>query len=66
MIKFPPVRLTCSSCGGAKYIGEEYYALGDTWVDVTCIKCGHSADIKVNDLHKMLEKIKKVIYGNDN
>lgn len=53
------VNLYCKKCGGTKYIGDEYYALGDMWVDVTCIKCSHSTDIRVNEMKEILSKISK-------
>ena len=49
--------MRCAKCGGRKYIGDQYYSLGHYWVDVTCIQCGHSADIQVNKLNKILEKM---------
>jgi len=58
VIKFSDVYMRCIKCGGRKYIGEQYYSLGQYWVDVTCIKCGHSADIQVDKLNKILEKIR--------
>lgn len=48
---------TCSSCKGRKYIGDEYYAMSQWFVDVTCIKCGHSKDIEVIELYKLCKKL---------
>lgn len=60
MIKFPPVKWTCKQCGGLKYIGNEFYMLSEYWVDVTCIKCGHSVDIQVNRLNRLIEKLERM------
>jgi RNase P subunit RPR2 len=60
MLKLPPVQWTCKKCGGMKYIGEEYYMLSEYWVDVTCIKCGHSVDIEVKRLNALLEKLESM------
>jgi len=49
--------LKCKKCKGLKYIGEEYMAYGTMYVDVTCIKCGHSKDIEVVKLKKVLKAI---------
>lgn len=57
-MKYPFVRLKCKNCGGLKYIGDEYYAMGVYWVDVTCIACSHSKDIEVTKLYKFLYKLK--------
>lgn len=51
------IRLKCSKCGGAKFIGETYYAAGDYYVDVTCIICSDTKDIKLDELKKLLNKI---------
>jgi hypothetical protein len=53
------VNLYCKKCGGTKYIGDEYHALGDMWVDVTCIKCSHSVDIRVSEMKQILSKLSK-------
>jgi hypothetical protein len=58
VFKFSDAYMRCVKCGGIKCVGEEYYSLGKYWVDVTCIKCGHSADIQVDKLNKILEKIR--------
>jgi predicted nucleic-acid-binding Zn-ribbon protein len=57
MIKFPSVKLKCAKCGGMKYIGEEFHFAGEMWVDVTCINCSHTADIEVNKLNNLLQKL---------
>lgn len=51
------VRLKCKKCGGPKFIGDEYYAFGTYYVDVTCVVCSHSKDIEVNKLNKLLEEL---------
>lgn len=53
------LRLKCSRCGGAKFIGAEYYSGGFYYVDVTCITCAHTKDIKVSDLNSFLDKLSK-------
>lgn len=57
--RFASVRFPCSKCGGLKLVGDDYFALGETWVDITCIKCSHSKDISVSELDALLEKINK-------
>lgn len=59
MIKFPRVRLKCAKCGGMKCVGEEFHLFGELWVDVTCINCAHTADIRVEDFNKLMEKLEK-------
>jgi RNase P subunit RPR2 len=49
--------LRCKKCKGVKYIGEEYVAFGTKYVDVTCMKCGHSKDIDVESLKKYLKAL---------
>lgn len=51
--------LKCKKCGGRKYIGEEYYAMGSMYVDVTCIQCAHSRDITVQKLNIFIKKLEK-------
>lgn len=51
--------LKCKKCGGRKYIGEEYYAMGTMYVDVTCIHCAHSRDIAVHKLEIFIKKLEK-------
>jgi hypothetical protein len=53
------VRLKCSHCGGPKFIGEQYYNGGFYYVDVTCVTCAHTKDIKVSDLNLFLDKLSK-------
>ena len=43
--------------GGLKGLGDEYYSLEEYWVDVTCVKCGHSADSTVKDLTVFFNKL---------
>lgn len=50
-------KLKCSKCRGLKFIGDEYYAYGSYYVDVTCILCGDSKDIEVEKLKKFLHKV---------
>jgi len=57
--KYASVRFTCSKCGGIKTVGEDYYALGEMWVDITCIKCSDSKDISIVELDSLLTKLKK-------
>lgn len=47
----------CLRCKGRKYIGDEYYAMGAWYVDVTCLQCAHSVDISVEKLKEMLRKL---------
>lgn len=55
------IRLKCKKCGGPKFIGDQYYAFGTYYVDVTCVICAHSKDIEVSELNKLLKKL----YGYD-
>lgn len=50
-------RFKCKKCGGLKFIGEEYYAFGIYYVDVTCIKCADSKDIEVSELNRLINKL---------
>lgn len=59
MNQFATLRFVCKHCGGAKVAGEQYYALGEDWIDITCVKCSHSKDIKVKDLKDLVDKINK-------
>lgn len=52
-------RFKCKRCGGLKFIGEEYYAFGIYYVDVTCVKCADSKDIAVSELNKLIDKLSK-------
>lgn len=52
--------LRCKRCGGRKYIGEEYYALGSIYVDVTCLHCAHSRDISVQKLKIFIAKLESM------
>jgi hypothetical protein len=56
-MKQPPFKLICKKCGGLKGLGDEYYSLEEYWVDVTCVKCGHSADSTVKDLTVFFNKL---------
>lgn len=57
--KYATVRFTCSKCGGVKTVGEDYYAFGEVWVDITCIKCSDTKDITTVELDSLLSKLKK-------
>lgn len=46
-------------------VGDDYYAFGETWVDITCIKCAHSKDISVRELDSLLAKLKKTVKRRD-
>lgn len=59
MSQFSTLKFVCKHCGGTKVAGEQYYALGENWIDVTCVKCSHSKDIKVKDLQDLVDKINK-------
>lgn len=48
------IRLKCSTCGGPKFIGDQYYAYGKYYVDVTCVICADSKDIEVSRLTRFL------------
>lgn len=58
-------KLKCAKCGGIKFVGEEYYAYGTYYVDVTCVICSDTKDIKVEDLNRFLEKLTKHMSGYD-
>jgi hypothetical protein len=53
------LRLKCAKCGGPKFIGDEYYALGTYYVDVTCVVCADSVDISVEKLNKFLDTLER-------
>lgn len=55
------LHLKCKRCGGRKYIGEEYYAMGAVYIDVTCLHCAHSRDITVQKLELFLSKLEKLM-----
>jgi hypothetical protein len=57
MSQFAALRFVCKNCGGTKVVGEQFYVLGENWVDITCVKCSHSKDITVEDLKSFLKKI---------
>ena len=59
------VRLKCAKCSGQKFIGEKYYLNGTYYVDVTCVVCSDTRDVKVEDLNRFLEKLSKHRGGND-
>lgn len=59
MILMQNIRLKCAHCGGPKFVGEEYYSNGSMYVDITCVKCSDSKDIKVEDFKKFLNKLSK-------
>ena len=51
------IKFLCNHCGGVKFVGAEYYALGEKWVDITCVKCGHSKDTTVKNLENLINRI---------
>jgi hypothetical protein len=55
----------CSRCGGRKCIGDEYYAMSQWFIDITCLNCADSKDIAVIDLlnlcHKLGDKNARII-----
>lgn len=53
------VKLKCNKCGGQKFIGDEYYALGTYYVDITCVVCADSVDVEVEKLNKFLKKLER-------
>lgn len=53
------IRLNCAKCGGQKFAGEEYYTAGEYYVDVTCISCADTKDIKVNDFKRFVAELAK-------
>jgi hypothetical protein len=59
------VRLKCAKCGGQKFIGEKYYLNGTYYIDVTCVVCSDTRDVKVEDLNRFLEKLSKHRGEND-
>lgn len=54
----------CRRCGGRKYIGDEYYAMGAMYVDVTCLQCAHSIDISVEKIKEFIAKVEKIVDDN--
>jgi hypothetical protein len=62
------VRFKCKKCGGPKFVGDEYYAFGTYYVDITCVICSHSKDIEVSKLNKLIEQLagEKKRSGDDN
>jgi hypothetical protein len=59
MSRFATVKFVCKYCKGTKLVGEQYYALGENWVDITCVRCSHSKDITVEDLELLMRRINK-------
>lgn len=57
MIRFAAVKFVCKYCKGTKLVGEQYYALGENWVDITCVRCSHSKDITVENLELLMQRI---------
>ena len=57
MVRHPKFVMKCKYCNGAKYVGEEFYLFGELWVDITCLNCAHSVDIKVEEFNKFVEKV---------
>lgn len=51
--------LRCKNCSGLKYLGEPYHAFGLWFVDITCLTCGHSKDIAVDDLRNLLKRLEQ-------
>lgn len=51
------IKFSCKKCGGQKFVGEEYYALGTYYVDITCVICGDSKDIEFEKLKMLLKKL---------
>lgn len=51
------MRFKCSKCGGAKYVDDPYLVASTWFVDLTCLSCGHSKDIEVEEFKKVLKKI---------
>jgi hypothetical protein len=49
------IKLKCSNCGGLKFIGDQYYAYGKYYVDVTCVICADSKDIEVPRMQRFLK-----------
>ena len=57
--------MKCKNCGGVKYVGDQFYALGDLWVDITCVNCAHSVDIRVNDFNKFVAEVEGKIHDHE-
>ena len=57
MSQFATVKFVCKYCKGTKVVGEQYSAFGESWVDITCVRCSHSKDITVQNLKLLIEKI---------
>ena len=49
-----------------KFVGEEYHAFSEMWVDITCLKYSDSTDIRVADLNDLISKINKDLYRKKN
>lgn len=45
-----------------KFVGEEYHAFSEMWVDITCLKCADSTDIRVSELNSLVAKINKMLH----
>lgn len=58
-------KLKCAKCGGLKFVGEEYYAYGTYYVDVTCVVCSDTKDITVEALKSFLKKLSSHVDHND-
>lgn len=51
------LKLKCTHCGGAKYIDDPYYESAQWYVDIACIRCGHSKTIEAEEFKRILRKI---------
>ena len=60
------VKFYCPKCKSMKFVGEEYHAFSEIWIDITCLKCAGSTDIRVNDLNNLISKINKNLYRKKN
>jgi hypothetical protein len=49
--------MKCTRCSGFKYVGEPFHLFGEFWVDVTCIQCAHSVDIRVEEFNRFVNKV---------
>lgn len=57
-MNYKNIKLKCAKCGGPKFAGEEYYFAGTYYVDITCLACADSKDIKVSDFENFLKLLK--------
>lgn len=60
MVKNPKFKMKCKHCGGTKYVGDEFHLFGEMWVDITCLMCSHSVDIRVKEFNDFVERVEGI------